>query len=81
MKLLLLGASGTLGSALVDALLLHHEVLRASRNCAEFPLDLANPHSIVSLYAEAYLATLLTWRVEHDAQKLHTLSHGRLHSI
>ena len=49
MKILVVGASGTIGSAVVNALSSRHEVIRASRN-EDVRVDLSDPHSIASLY-------------------------------
>ncbi|MDX1568114.1 MAG: short chain dehydrogenase, partial [Longimicrobiales bacterium] len=52
MKVLVVGATGTIGSAVVSALEERgHEVLEASRN-AEYSVDIRDPDSIRSLYDE-----------------------------
>lgn len=50
MRVLVVGASGRLGSAVVAALAGRHEVVEASRSGSNF-VDLTNPASIASLYA------------------------------
>ena len=52
MRILLVGASGTLGSALATTLRAQHEVLCASRSRSELRVDMANPESIQQLYAD-----------------------------
>jgi NADP-dependent 3-hydroxy acid dehydrogenase YdfG len=49
MRILLIGATGTLGSAVLDALSGKAEVLPASRS-GEHPVDLTDPASITALY-------------------------------
>jgi|SRR5579872_871810 len=52
MKILVIGATGTIGSAIVQALEARHEVLRASHSRSALKVDLADPQSIKSLYAK-----------------------------
>ena len=52
MKILLIGATGTIGAAVAQALSARHEVLRASHSRAELTVDLADPESIKRLYAK-----------------------------
>jgi NAD(P)-dependent dehydrogenase (short-subunit alcohol dehydrogenase family) len=49
-RILVVGASGRLGSAVVAALAGRHEVVEASRSSAHF-VDLRNPASIAGLYS------------------------------
>src|SRR5262249_6477980 len=49
MRVLVVGASGTVGAPVAAALALKHEVLRASRH-AELTVDIADPASIRALY-------------------------------
>ncbi|HST49267.1 short chain dehydrogenase [Jatrophihabitans sp.] len=49
MRILLIGATGTLGSAVLAALSDRAEVLTASRS-GEYPVDLTDPASITALY-------------------------------
>lgn len=52
MRFLVVGATGTIGSAVVSALKTNgHEVLEASRN-AKYPVDIRDPDSIRALYDE-----------------------------
>lgn len=52
MKILLIGATGTIGAAVAQALETRHEVLRASRSHSALTVDLADGHSIQRLYAK-----------------------------
>lgn len=47
-RILLIGASGTLGSAIFAALSSRHEVIRSSRNSGDINIDITNPSSIIS---------------------------------
>src|SRR5438105_9056308 len=51
MRILLIGATGTIGKAIAAALSRRHEVLFASRQQAPLHVDIADPASIRSLYA------------------------------
>lgn len=51
MRILLLGATGTIGQAILEALTPKHEVLAASRTKSPFQVDLSEPESIRSLLA------------------------------
>lgn len=50
MKILLVGASGTLGRAIADTLK-HHEILAASRSSADYPVDITDDASVEALFA------------------------------
>ncbi|MCP2261172.1 Enoyl-(Acyl carrier protein) reductase [Streptoalloteichus tenebrarius] len=50
MRILLVGASGTLGGAVRSALLDRHEVVTASRSGADHRVDITDPDSIDALY-------------------------------
>jgi NAD(P)-dependent dehydrogenase (short-subunit alcohol dehydrogenase family) len=52
MRILLVGASGTIGRAVANALEDRHEVLCASHSRAALRVDIANPTSIRQLYAK-----------------------------
>src|SRR6266566_973679 len=52
MRILLIGATGTIGKAIAAALGGRHEVLLASRQQAPLRVDIADPASIRSLYAK-----------------------------
>ena len=52
MRILLIGATGTIGKAIAAALSRRHEVLLASRQQAPLHVDMADPASIRSLYAQ-----------------------------
>ncbi|MBY6185634.1 short chain dehydrogenase [Marinobacter hydrocarbonoclasticus] len=50
MKILVIGASGTIGQAIVDQLKPTHEVVTAGHRSGDHQVDLANPDSIVRLF-------------------------------
>lgn len=50
MKLLLIGATGTIGQAIAAALSQRHEVVAASRNSGEARVDITDPSSIGTLF-------------------------------
>jgi dTDP-4-dehydrorhamnose reductase len=51
MKIIVVGASGTIGSALVQALKPNHEVIEASRH-GSVQVDLISPTSIEKMYEQ-----------------------------
>jgi NAD(P)-dependent dehydrogenase (short-subunit alcohol dehydrogenase family) len=52
MKIILIGASGTIGRAIDAALGTRHEVVRASRGSGDVQVDIADPQSIERLYEQ-----------------------------
>ena len=52
MRILLIGATGTIGKAIAAALGRRHEVLLASRHQAPLQVDIADPVTIRALYAK-----------------------------
>jgi len=50
MKILIVGATGTLGNAIVKALSPRHELIKVSTNQGEFRVDFLKPDSISNLY-------------------------------
>jgi NAD(P)-dependent dehydrogenase (short-subunit alcohol dehydrogenase family) len=52
MRILVIGATGTIGAAVTQALDARHEVLRASHSRSALTVDLADPESIRRLYAK-----------------------------
>jgi NAD(P)-dependent dehydrogenase (short-subunit alcohol dehydrogenase family) len=50
MRILVVGATGTIGSAVVAALAAGNQIVAASRNSREAPVDLADPASIRAMY-------------------------------
>ena len=52
MKILVIGATGTIGESVVRALQGKHEILQASHSRSPFKVDLADPDSIRNLYAK-----------------------------
>lgn len=50
MRILLIGATGTIGEAVAESLAERHQVVRASRSKAEEKVDLADPSSVRSLF-------------------------------
>ena len=51
MRIIVVGASGTLGKAAVDTLKQQHHIIQASRN-GEVRVDLSDPASIKAMYAQ-----------------------------
>jgi len=49
-KILVIGASGAIGSAACEALAAHHEVITAGRNSGDVNVDIANRNSIDDMY-------------------------------
>ncbi len=49
-KILIVGASGTIGTAIVKELEENHEIIRAGRNGADAQVDLQEPDSIKDMY-------------------------------
>jgi NAD(P)-dependent dehydrogenase (short-subunit alcohol dehydrogenase family) len=52
MKILLVGASGTLGKRLFDAFASRHEVIRASATRSDVKVDFTDPASVKAFYAQ-----------------------------
>ncbi|HLR62059.1 MAG TPA: short chain dehydrogenase [Lentibacillus sp.] len=50
MRILIVGASGTVGQKVTEALEPNHEVLRAGRNGADVSVDIMSPDSIADMY-------------------------------
>jgi len=50
MRILVVGASGTIGRAVADALSSRHEVIRASSKSSPTKVDISNPNSIRGMY-------------------------------
>ncbi|CAG0988370.1 hypothetical protein BURK2_02239 [Burkholderiales bacterium] len=53
MKIIVIGASGTLGRAIVAELGARHEILRAGRKGADLPVDITDAASLRSMYERA----------------------------
>ena len=53
MRILVIGATGTIGRAIVEALASRHEVISASHHSAPLTVDLGQPDSIRALYQAA----------------------------
>ena len=51
MKILIVGATGTIGVPVVQALEVRHELIFASHSRSAFTVDLGEPESIRRLYA------------------------------
>ncbi len=51
MKLLLIGATGTIGRAVAEALASRHEVVAVSRNSTPLRVDISSPESVRALFA------------------------------
>jgi NAD(P)-dependent dehydrogenase (short-subunit alcohol dehydrogenase family) len=52
MRVAVIGASGTIGSAVVAALSAHYEVVRVTHSKGEYRVDLADPFSIREMYSK-----------------------------
>ena len=52
MRVLVVGANGTIGQAIVRALSPRHEVVRASRSGSEVKVDITDPESIRRMYRQ-----------------------------
>ncbi|AIF49453.1 short chain dehydrogenase [Dyella japonica] len=52
MRILLIGASGTVGQAVAGALAPHHELIRASRHSGDVQVDLTDMASVERMYRE-----------------------------
>ena len=50
MKILVIGASGTIGSAVVKALQSNHQIISANYNSGDVQVDLGNPESIKAMF-------------------------------
>ncbi len=53
MRILVVGATGTIGSAIVDALRAEHEIVEVSRGHTPLTADISDPASIRAMYAAA----------------------------
>src|SRR5690349_890728 len=52
MKIVIVGASGTMGSFLSNALGKEHKIVRADRNSEDVKVDITSPDSIENMYKE-----------------------------
>ena len=52
MKIIIIGATGTIGRAVTDALASQHEVLPVGRNSGDYRADITSPSSLQSLFEE-----------------------------
>lgn len=52
MKILIIGASGTIGSNVADALSSEHEIIRANYNSGDVQVDIGNPESISAMFTK-----------------------------
>ncbi|RYG71757.1 short chain dehydrogenase [Lentibacillus lipolyticus] len=50
MRILIIGASGTIGTRIVEELKSKHEIIRAGRNGADVSVDITSPDSIAAMY-------------------------------
>ena len=53
MKIIIVGASGTMGSFLSNAFEKEHEVIRADRNSPDVQVDITSPEAIENMYKKA----------------------------
>jgi dTDP-4-dehydrorhamnose reductase len=66
MKILLIGASGTIGKILEPALAKNHEIISAGRNSGAFRIDLSDSNSIEKLFSEIKnIDACIRWRLLH----------------
>lgn len=73
MKILLVGASGTLGRAIADTLK-HHEILAAGRSNGQYPVDITDDASVEALFRK-------TGKVDAIVSAAGTLHFGPLESM
>lgn len=52
MRILIIGATGTIGKEIVNALSEGHEIVTASRSGSDLQVDITNPESIEAMYAQ-----------------------------
>lgn len=52
MKVLLVGASGTIGQAVAEVLGARHDIIRAGRKNSDLTVDMTSPESIAAMYAK-----------------------------
>lgn len=52
MRIVVIGASGTIGKHVADALAVSHTVIRASRTSGDLQVDITDPESIKAFYAQ-----------------------------
>lgn len=52
MRILIIGATGTIGSEIVNAFSGEHEVIRASRSGGDVLVDITDPSSILTMYTQ-----------------------------
>ena len=52
-KIIIIGASGTIGSYLSNTFEKEHEIIRANRNSTGFQVDITSPASIENMYKKA----------------------------
>lgn len=50
MKILIVGATGTLGRAIAERLAPRHELIAASRNSTDYPVDITSDSSVAALF-------------------------------
>lgn len=50
MKILIIGAKGTLGQRISTTLAQRHEIITAGRNSGDFKVDISSPASISNLF-------------------------------
>lgn len=53
MKIIIVGASGTMGTYLSNAFEKEHEIVRADRNSTDVQVDITSPASIENMYRKA----------------------------
>jgi len=75
MKVLVVGASGVIGSAIVKALSDEHQVISASRSTGDVKIDLSDPASIRAMFAQiGQVDAIISAAGEADIKPLEALT-------
>ncbi len=75
MKILVVGASGVIGSAVANALSGEHQVIAASRSTGDVNVDLSDPTSIRAMFARiGPLDAIISAAGEAEIKPLHALT-------
>ena len=81
MRILIIGATGTIGSAVAAALTNRHTLVLASHSKAAEPVDIADPASLRELFARVGRVALdmgrLWWELIHEGKVTKAGASGR----